>query len=181
MKSLKFLFILLCIANSFWGCEPDDICEAGTPTTPRLFIEFYDNTSPSTKKIVTDLKVIADGEPNGIVFNTTTIDSLKYKFTGTEIKIPLKTNQDITSYSFILYDENEIASLINKDKIEIHYTHKDIFISRACGYKTNFKLDDNIPIKQQTAVQDPDRWIKEITIQEYNILNETQVHVKIFF
>jgi hypothetical protein len=180
MKNLKVLLVLLGLSYSFWSCEPDDICEVGTPTTPKLFIEFYDNDSPSTKKEVSDLKVIAEGEKNGIVFNNLTSDS-KYRFTGTEIKIPLRTNQDITKYSLILYDENQNINLINEDKIEIHYSRNDIYISRACGYKTHFKLADNIPIKQQTVAQDPDQWIQEININEYNISNESQVHVKIFF
>ncbi len=179
MNRLK-LFLFLFFVIPFLGCEPDDICENGTPTTPRLFIEFYDNDSPSTKKRVTDLKVIADGETDGIVFSESDDDS-RYRYTGTEIKIPLKTNQNVTTYSLILYDENEIVDLINTDKIEINYTHNDLYISRACGYKTLFKLKEKTPINQQTIAQDPDRWIKEITIQEYNILNDNQVHVKIFF
>ena len=50
MKKLIITSIALVIAFSFWNCEKDDICEDGTPTTPRMIIEFYDNLNPTAKK-----------------------------------------------------------------------------------------------------------------------------------
>ncbi|MDD5151653.1 MAG: hypothetical protein PHC28_14440, partial [Flavobacterium sp.] len=66
---MKKIIILLLIATfSFSSCEKDDICDANTSTTPRLVIDFYDITTPSLLKKVTNLKVIGDGAPEGIVF-----------------------------------------------------------------------------------------------------------------
>jgi hypothetical protein len=177
MKKGIIITILFLIANSFWACEPDDICESGTPTTPRLIIEFYDNASPSTKKNVTDLKVIANGQPNGIVFNTTTDDS-KYRFTGSKLSLPLKTDTDQTKYSLILNDGNPITTLIDEDQITINYIRKNEYISRACGYKTLFTLDPTSGVVRTISAPN---WIKEIAIQQYNIVNENEIHVKIFF
>lgn len=167
MKKLKILFSAVLITGLFWGCEKDDICESGTPTTPSMVIEFYDNNNPTVLSNVTDLAVIAEGS------------TVAMPFTGvSKIKIPLKTTDDIAKYTFILDSKNPDELLQKKDTLTLNYTRKDIFISRACGFKTTFTLNNPDGI-----VQDPDgdEWIKEIVIQQHNILNEDIVHVKIFF
>jgi hypothetical protein len=177
MTKFKIIFILVLTANSFWSCEPDDICESGTPTTPRLIIEFYDNTSPSTKKNVTDLKAVANGEPNGIVFNNAT-NATRYRFTGSKLSLPLKTDVDQVKYNLTLNDGNAIPTLIDTDEVTINYTRKDEYISRACGYKTLFTLNQNNGMIKTISAPN---WVKEIVIQQYNIVNENEIHVKIFF
>ncbi|SNA87428.1 DUF6452 family protein [Flavobacterium psychrophilum] len=168
MKKLKIIAIAVFIANLFLGCEKDDICEAGTPTTPRMIVEFYDNLNPTAKKMVTNLGIIAEGMTTGILKNNVS-----------KIEVPLKTTADITKYSFIYDSKNTNASLQNTDEITLNYTRTDLFISRACGYKTVFSLLDNPNGIVKTI--DTNNWIKEIVIQKYKILNEDEVHVKIFF
>ena len=58
----KLFLIVLAIAFSFTGCEKDDICDANTPTTPRLIVTFYDFANPTVLKKVTDLKVTGTNE-----------------------------------------------------------------------------------------------------------------------
>ena len=168
MKKLIIASIALVIAFSFWNCEKDDICEDGTPTTPRMIVEFYDNLNPTVKKTVTNLGIVADGMTTGILYNGVS-----------KIEVPLQTTTDITKYSFIYDSQNVNISLRNEDKIVINYTRNDVFISRACGYKTVFSLLDNPNGIIKTI--DTDNWIKEIVIQKYKILNEDEIHVKIFF
>ena len=168
MRKLKIIIIAIFIANLFLGCEKDDICEAGTPTTPRMIVEFYDNLNPTVKKTVTNLGIVADGMTTGLLFNGVS-----------KIEVPLQTTADITKYSFIYDSQNIDLSIRNEDKITINYTRNDAFISRACGYKTVFTLLDNPNGIVKTI--DTNNWIKEIVIQKYKILNEDEVHVKIFF
>ena len=168
MKKLIVASIALIITFSLWNCEKDDICEEGTPTTPRMIVEFYDNLNPTVKKTVTNLGIVADGMTTGILFNGVS-----------KIQVPLQTTTDITKYSFIYDSQNVDLSLRNEDKITLNYTRNDAFISRACGYKTLFTLLDNPNGIVKTI--DTDNWIKEIVIQKYKILNEDEVHVKIFF
>ena len=167
MKKLRIIAITICIVNLFWSCEKDDICEAGTPTTPRMILEFYDNLNPNTKKTVTNLGIVADGLSTGILFDNVN-----------KIEIPLKTDVDLTKYSFIFDSKNIDPLLRNEDKITINYSRTDVFISRACGFKTVFNLNKSNAIVQDV---DPNKWIKEIQIKQQNILNEDEVHVKIFF
>ncbi len=184
MTKFKLIIILLLVSFSLLNCEKDDICEAGTPTTPRLIIDFYDNNSPGAKKIVSNLRVKEKDEANAIAFNPTFLETnpAKYLASGVStIKIPLRTLADATKYSFTINYDNSIPSLTNEDKIEINYTHKDEFISRACGFKTLFELNSSNGITTEASSVDTNKWIKEIVIQKYSIINENEVHVKIFY
>jgi hypothetical protein len=164
MKKILFGLFSVLFAVFFFNCEKDDICEEGTPTTPRMIIEFYDNNNPTNKKTVTDLKVTANGM-------TTSID-----YTGvSKIELPLKVNENTVSYSFVLNSASTTLAL--EDKIDINYTRKDVYISRACGYKTVFNL--NSP--NGMALSTPKNWIQVIAVQKTTIENENETHVKIFF
>ena len=89
---MKKIIILLIAVILFSGCEKDDICDANTITTPRLVVEFYDISNPTTLKNVVSLKVTGDGMTDAL--NT---------YNGvSKIKLPLKTTEDITKYSFVL-------------------------------------------------------------------------------
>jgi hypothetical protein len=164
MKKILFGLFTLLFALAFFNSEKDDICEDGTPTTPRMIIEFYDNNNPTNKKTVTDLKVTANGM-------TTSID-----YTGiSKIELPLKVNENTVSYSFVLNSASTTLAL--EDKIDINYTRKDVYISRACGYKTVFNLNSPNGMTLST----PKNWIQEIAVQKTTIENENETHVKIFF
>ena len=155
----KVLTLLLITMFSFSGCEKDDICDANTSTTPRLVIQFYDYNNPAVLKNVTNLKVIGEGMTEGIVFNGN----------GNTVSIPLKTTENSTTYRFIL---NSGSTSSNEDEIKFEYTYENIFVSRACGFKTIFSLDKIIPVFL---------WIKDIRIEKSNIVNENETHVKIYF
>jgi hypothetical protein len=167
MKKIQLLFICL-FSITFSSCEKDDICEATTPTTPKLVIEFYDILNPTVKKNVTNLAVKE--------LNTATSIS----FTGSsKIQIPLRTSQDLTKYSFILNSTD--ATLDNEDFLQFNYTRQNLFVSRACGFKTNFILNSTTPIiKTETLIPDG-YWIQNVVIANSNITTENETHVKIYF
>lgn len=154
---------------SFSGCEKDDICDANTSTTPRLVIEFYDINNPSVLKTVTDLDVIGVGMTEALISSNT----------KSTISIPLKTTKNITSYRFIL--NSGTPSLLNDDIIRFDYTHENVYVSRACGYKTIFTLDPINPFTHTDATLADGLWMKQIIITENNIDNENETHVKIYF
>jgi len=171
----KILLLLFIAAFSFSSCEKDDICDANTPTTPRLVISFYDYTNSTLSKNVTNLKVIADGMTEAVVFKGSDIAN------GSSISIPLKTTENTTSYSFTLNSGNANPALVNEDKIKFDYTRKEVFVSRACGYKTVFTLDPTKPYTHTDATVPDLLWIKYISVETSNIENENETHIKIFF
>ena len=178
---MKKIFIVLLIAFSFSSCEKDDICDANTSTTPRLVIDFYDITNPSILKKVTNLKVIGEGKTEGIIFDAAATGEAQYLTNESTVSIPLKTNLDITSYSFILNSGNPNSTLIDQDDVTFFYTRKDLFVSRACGFKTVFTFDPSKPYIQVPVPVTKLKWMKYISIEKSNIDTENETHVKVFF
>ena len=180
MKKTLIVSLLFLFAFTFSSCEKDDICDANTPTTPRLVIEFYDISNASVLKNVTDLKVIGEGMTEGIVFNDATDDS-KYVTNGSKISIPLKTDTNATTYSFILNSRNSNPTLIDTDKVTFNYTRNDVFVSRACGFKTLFTFDPLNPYDQTPIPATKLKWMQYISVEKSNIDNENETHIKVFF
>ncbi|OGS72334.1 MAG: hypothetical protein A3F91_06745 [Flavobacteria bacterium RIFCSPLOWO2_12_FULL_35_11] len=147
----KYLILLFILSFTLINCEKDDICIE--TTTPKLIVVFYDNAIPVEKKDVTVLTVWAEGQAN--LYDKKSTDS---------ISIPLDLNQNRTTY---IFDNKTI-----KDTIEFTYERKDVFVSRSCGYKTIF---ENLQIESRSA-----NWIKNDTIKNTTIDNETTIHLSIF-
>jgi hypothetical protein len=174
MKKYIITSLLLIFAVSFWNCEKDDICAETTPTTPKVIIEFYDfNTQ--TLKNVTNLRIEENGTDVGVVFNESLEDTNPAKFLTNEnkISIPLKTFEDSSQFEFILNYE-DTSQII--DILTFNYERNDVYISRACGYKTLFRL--NTPNGITTS---SNNWIQNIEIVQTSINNENETHVKIYF
>ena len=177
----KILTLLFISTFSFSSCEKDDICDANTPTTPRLVIEFYDISNPATLKNVTNLKVIGSGMTEGIVFNANATDDSKYLTNGNTISIPLKTDGDTTTYSFILNSGNANPILIDIDQVTFNYSREDFFVSRACGFKTVFDFKPGNSYTQTAVPVTKSKWMQYISVEKSNIDNENETHIKVFF
>ena len=147
----KYLILLFILSFTLINCEKDDICIE--TTTPKLIIVFYNDTIPVTKKVVTSLTVSADSLGN--IYENQSVDS---------IAIPLDLTQNNTLYIL------KSGTII--DSINFTYDRKDVFVSRSCGYKTIF---ENLQIESRTA-----NWIKNDTLKNTTIENETAAHLSIF-
>ena len=147
----KYITLIIVSIFTISSCEKDDICVESN--TPSLIIRFYDNDLQTEIKPVIGLTVWADGK-----------DSLYVNQALDSIVIPLDLNKDNTLYKF---STNSI-----EDEINFTYTRSDIFVSRSCGYKTIF---ENLQIDSNTI-----NWIKNISINNSTIDNETAAHITIF-
>lgn len=166
-RLLQLLGLLL-LTVTLLNCEKDDICADGNANTPFMVIEFYDSVEVNTLKNVTNLGV---GAPT---FTT------RFSFTGTNrIEVPLRTNSTLTTLNFIK-NGGDTTNLTddNPDAITFNYSTRDVYLSRACGFKTVFQLDAVTPF---VYTPDGDAWIQNIMITQPNIENENEVHVKIYF
>lgn len=175
MKKFINITVALILAGCFFGCEKDDICAGTTPTTSRLIVEFYDFNNPAILKSVTDLSAFGNGNTEGVVFNSAISDSTKYFITGTSIALPLDISTNITNYRLRIFSRSPEPAVYNDDEININYTTEQLYVSRACGYKTIFDLEN------ATRVGDANEWIKNITFEPIIIDNEEDVHVKIYW
>ncbi|WP_162984873.1 DUF6452 family protein [Mesonia aquimarina] len=165
----KYLIILLCI---FLGgsCQRDDICPETTQTTPNLVISFRDIENPSIPKAVTNLNIREENKTD-YFYDEPISDTIAI--------IPLRNNQNFTNYYFTLNSEIVNGSGNpdrNKDQIQFSYATDEIFVSRACSYKTEFyELQGSLISDDETA-----NWIESITIAENNIVDENTVHLFIY-
>ncbi len=180
MKKVVLIVVIL-LSVFFSSCEKDDICDANTITTPRLVLTFYDINNPSVLKNVSQLKVVGEGMTEGIVFSPTAVGEAKYLTSGSTIAIPLKVDQDITTYNLIFNSGNTNPALVFTDKIQVNYTRTNVFVSRACGYKTNFSLKPINHIIHNAVPSNNGKWIQYISVEKSNIENENETHLKLFF
>jgi hypothetical protein len=166
---MKKTLLLLLFAFTFSGCEKDDICDSTASTTPQVVIEFYDNTQQSVLKNVVNLKVKEVDIDNPDSLNT---------FNGvSKIKLPLRTDGTSTKYSLIL--NSTLPTSLNEDFLEFNYITNTVYISRACGYKITYDLDETNPIVQTEGTDG--KWIQNIDVETTNIDDEKTTHIKIYF
>lgn len=178
----KRIFLLVAFVSVFFSsCEKDDICDANTVTTPRLVLTFYDINNPSVLKNVNQLKVVGEGMTEGIVFSLTAIGDSKYVTNANTISLPLKVDQDVSTYTLIFNSGNSNPARVFTDKIQINYTRNNLFVSRACGFKTNFSLRPTNPIIHTAVPTNNSKWIQYISVEKTTIDNENETHLKLFF
>lgn len=167
MKKLFILIAIFLVASFFWNCEKDDICDQNTSTTPRLIIHFYDAANPTLEKNITNLKATGTGSTED-----------PFVFTGvSEIELPLKTTEDTTTYSLIINSTS--TTFDNEDFLTFHYARNEIFVSRACGYKTVFQLDPTTPFVQDVTADGV--WMQTIQVTQPNVQNEDEVHISVLY
>jgi len=173
----KLLLLLFCL--SLFTCEKDDICEEGAAVIPKLIVTFYDINNPNDKKEVSDMLVFGVDDANEVVIfsgsSITTTDSIAF---------PLRTDSNVSKIVFhkdYAVDDNDTPDdtsddflLGNQDVIDFSYVRESVYISRACGYITNYiELNSNIEA-------DTNNWIIDSEIIIPTIENETEAHVKIY-
>lgn len=141
------------------SCEPDDICLESNIDTPNLIIKFLDFNSGDNKPVV-NLKIKG-------------VDSENDFFTGTadSISIPLSNYQNTTSFSFTKeFDSNQP----NEDLIYFNYERNNIYISRSCGYKLEYEIE-NIIVENDNL-----NWIEDSIIEKRVVNDEISHHVKVY-
>ncbi|WP_431136634.1 DUF6452 family protein [Psychroserpens mesophilus] len=167
---LYFLIILFAISTI--SCERDDICPEDVPTTPRLIVEFYDLLDQETIKNVPNLRVQGVDNDNPLSSFSGTSDVNK-------VELPLKTDENSTQFRFIkdyaIDDDGNVTG--NEDIITINYIPENIYVSRACGYKTIYKA-----VSIQFDTDDMNPWIAlaQPLNDNQSIEDETTTHFKFF-
>jgi hypothetical protein len=177
-KILAFLMILGYASSS---CEPDDICDPTTPTTPRMLIQFYFYDEPAKLKNVVNLKVIGEGKTEGVVLSPSATGDSRYVTSGNNILLPLNTEADLVKYKFIINYGNKDPLLVNEDNLEFRYSRQNFYVSRACGFKTTFDLKAQKPFPLTDAIPADNLWIKYVEVEQNKITSENETIIKIYF
>ena len=157
--SLFVITIIILLA----GCTRDDICTQETPTTPLLIITFNDVANPSQRKAVPSLTVeTTEASP------TTVIDRLSTD----SIAIPLRNSTSETAYRF---RKGDGTSEPNLDFVRFTYSTEDIYVNRACAFKTVYKELNMIRQSEGSA-----NWILQFNVLNTEVLDETTTHITVF-
>lgn len=163
---LKVVFVLLLMLINF-GCERDEICLE--EITPKLILRFYNENNPDQLKSVKGLIVNIEGIEGDYEDESLTVltDS---------IAIPLRVTENTTKIILNLSGDTNQGVEDNLDTLSVIYSQEDIFISRACGYKTIYNE------AQAALIDDQDNWIKGIEIKKepLQIIDENTAHVKMY-
>ncbi|WP_052158196.1 DUF6452 family protein [Lacinutrix jangbogonensis] len=165
-KIITLLLLFFCIAFS---CERDDICDEDTPTTPRMIVEFRDVTLTDNPKNVTKLRVEDFDDATRVLEGYDIV-------TEDQMILPLRTDANETKYRVYrdYVDTNGTISG-NPDVITIQYGTKEVYVSRACGYKIIF---ENVEI---IIEPDTDNWMDFAPSENDNqsVINEDEIHFTI--
>ncbi|CAH8294446.1 hypothetical protein EV196_108201 [Mariniflexile fucanivorans] len=180
MKKTSLLLIFITVVGIIItiSCERDDICPESTATTPSLIIDAYDVDSTDDLLAVNDLLVY--GTDNDEILSGYAIATVS------QIVLPLKTDVNTTRYALVkdaFVNDNDTPDDTNDDYLDgntdyvtINYTREEVYVSRACGYKTIYK---NVTF---TIEPDSDNWIKsrQPLNDNQSVEDETETHFNIF-
>ena len=144
------------------SCEKDDICIEDEIGTPRIILSFYDKIDKNLRKPVENL----------LIKGLEKEDTLDI-FSGDSIAIPLKNDSNLSKYEFIINAGEEKS---NNDTIHILYSRYDLYINRACGFKSNFILNNPPTL----IFNNHNPWIDEIIKLKDTVLNENHSHLAIY-
>lgn len=141
------------------ACEPDDICLESYKDSPNLIIKFLDFNTGENKSVI-NLKI------KGI-----NIEDDLFNGSTDSISIPLNNYENTSSFSFTKeFDSNES----NEDLIYFNYLRNNVYISRSCGYRMEYDIE-NIIVENDTS-----NWIEDSIIERRVINDEILHHVKIY-
>jgi hypothetical protein len=168
---MKKIIALFLVCSVFMTCEKDDICSAETATTPKLILRFYDISDQEETKAVPNLLVYGLNNFNEIVL----FDHIGLAAANTDsIAIPLRTDDNLTRFVLHRDFEGDDFETGNIDVITANYEREEVYVSRACGFKTIY---NNLTLNLET---DTDNWVINSEILNTTVENEITAHVKIF-
>jgi hypothetical protein len=168
MNRILTTLILVLFALALAGCEKDDLCTADQSTSPRMVIVFKDATNPGVVKTVTNLRIKEIGKTEFAPLDFEGSTSLALADT---IYLPLRNLNRLTSYNFYTDEDN----VTNIDNIDFRYTTNDAYVSRACGFKSDY---ENLTLLR--SPESPSNfWIAGATIINNSVNNSNEVHVEI--
>ena len=145
------------------SCTRDDICTEDTPTTPLLIITFNDIANPTQRKSVSSLTVETVEQNTKEVISATTTDS---------IAVPLRNSAEFTNYRF---KKGVGTSEPNTDFVTFTYTYEDIYVNRACAFKTVYGDLDMLRQSEGTA-----NWILQFNVLTTDVTDQNETHITIF-
>lgn len=164
MKDLKF-YILSFLTLTFVACEKNDLCDGADVQTPRLHIALRNQFDVEAPKVAPYITAYIPGYQ----------DTLKF-VSKTDLLLPLESQLSQTKWVLTLYNSNQAdRTIVGVDSLTFLYIPENIYISRACGFKTNYSAFSHQ--RTQTAGS----WIQGVNTLTTNLTNENNIHLEFFY
>jgi len=162
------IFVIFVGLISFLGCERDDIC-VDAPITPLLVVTFRDNdpnVDASSRVLNLQVNLLEDGRP-----------FFPEPISTDSIRIPLNTITSNTVFRFTRNVDDVNTANTATDTINFSYSPNNIYVNRACGFKTIFS-DLSVTINEETG---NNNWIQRVEVLNTNVDDEPNTHIQLFF
>lgn len=159
IRSYKFFLLFFLITS----CEKDDICLEGSLNTNRVTIGFINMEDQDTTAI--NLRNIRGVNKDSIIHTNITLRKLK---------LPLNVSSNQTEYvlDYVALGQSNIIT----DTLSINYKAIHQYLNRGCGFISNFILN-----KSSENIDNPEGWIKQVSIAKDSIFNEEKTNLYIHF
>lgn len=165
MKIKTIYSALFCIAWTLFACEKDDLCDGSENQTPRLHVVLLDQFNVETKKPAEYVKMYISGEENYIE-----------RYNTADLYLPLLPGTTSTEWVIEIYDvAGQEHFLIGTEQLRFTYTPENKYISKACGFKTNYNAFGYLRLDSQLP------WIGGISLNTNSITNEENVHIQVYY
>lgn len=168
MNRSLVLFTILVFGLILAGCQKDDLCTIDQPTSPRMVIVFKDAINPTVVKPVVNLQIKEIGSAD---FVSLDFEGSTLLAAADTIYLPLRNAGQLTSYNFYT-DE---GGTVNIDNFDFTYNPKEVYVSRACGFKTDY---ENLALLRNEE-NPTNYWTAGGAIIDNSITNSNEVHVEI--
>ena len=160
-----FVITIILLSTIIWGCTRDDICTQETLTTPLLIIEFRDINERLVPKQVENLNILVNDPDSTLV---------QLSITDTLVSIPLNTLSNTSQFIFTINNEDPLNQ--NTDIITFNYNTENIYVNRACAFRVIYN-NLSVDITEET---NNTNWIRDFSILNTTIEDETEAHITIF-
>ncbi|WP_124981101.1 DUF6452 family protein [Nonlabens xiamenensis] len=164
MSKESFWVLVIFFFAGISSCEKDDLCTPDQAVTPRLIIQFKDQFNPLMAKAVPSLQVREIGATDFAPLNDSGATMLSEV---DSIAIPLRTNDQLTSYDFLRREDGNLDT----DNIDFTYELNEEYVSRACGFRVVY---ENL-----NGILNNSTWISSVVVVEPQVTNNTDIHVEI--
>lgn len=171
-KGIAYFVIVFSILAATIACERDDIC-VDAPITPFMSIAFQNNDPNfNTPRVVTNLQVTLI-ENDSTVFTTPISEDT--------IRIPLNTLTNRTVFQFTRNVGDANVANTATDTLSFSYTTENVFVNRACGFKTFYnELSAEINEDRDSLDTSDNNWIQRLEIINTTINDEPNTHIRLF-
>jgi len=169
-KLIGCILFLAALSLYMISCEKDDLCDPLITKTPKMIVEFYRAENREEPQVVSNLRYFVEGRAEEIAVGSTDSTAVPLRVDATSTKWGFKRDRAVSG-----------GTATDTDFIEFKYTTREEYVSRACGFKTLFTLNDEVPSPVLTTGDDNTFWIQSVEIEKFEIENENEVHVKVYF